>query len=55
MQSRGWARVADEKRTEVFVGAAFRGDLVKGVGIEVGCEGFGSVEKKRGHMDRRQR
>lgn len=23
-----------------------RGDLLKGVGVEVGCEGFGTVERK---------
>lgn len=28
------------------MGTAVQGDLLKGVGVEVGCEGFGSVERK---------
>lgn len=48
--TKGWVRFADEKWTEVLRSSAGKGDLLKGAGVALGSEGFGSVEGKKGEI-----
>lgn len=43
--TKGWVRVADGMNGD-FNGHCSQGRFVERVGVEVGCEGFGSVERK---------